>query len=251
MFKWKKKKPAQKETERKIVVNNNDLNKEFGYADNYIKTSKYNVITFLPKNLFEQFQRLANFYFLILLILQVIPQISSLTPVTTIVPLVAVLCLTALKDAIDDIQRHRNDNLVNGRISFVLRDGQFKNERWDQVVVGDIIRMESDHFVAADLLLLSSSEPHGLCYIETAELDGETNLKSRQSLPVTAKLLDDNAAFQAFRAEIVCEPPNNNLSRFEGTLKIDGLLQRKDIICTVCHYSLVGLDCLLQRMWLP
>ena len=100
--------------------------------------------------------------------------------------------------------------------------------------------------VAKALIIIPSSWPWKFC------LNGrETNLKSRQSLPVTAKLLDNNAAFQAFRAEIVCEPPNNNLSRFEGTLKIDGLLQRKDIICTVCQYSLVGLDCLLQRMWLP
>lgn len=45
--------------------------KLFFLQDNYIKTSKYNVITFLPRNIFEQFQRLANFYFLILLILQV------------------------------------------------------------------------------------------------------------------------------------------------------------------------------------
>lgn len=90
---------------------------------NEISTSKYNLITFLPKNLFEQFRRLANAYFLFLLCLQVkktclslsdfrsnrsirfqlIPQISSLAPVTTILPLVFVLALTAIKDASDDI----------------------------------------------------------------------------------------------------------------------------------------------------
>jgi hypothetical protein len=70
--------------------------------NNYIKTSKYSVLTFLPLNLFEQFQRLANFYFLCLLVLQVIPAISSLTPITTAVPLIGVLALTAVKDAYDD-----------------------------------------------------------------------------------------------------------------------------------------------------
>lgn len=70
--------------------------------NNYIKTSKYSVLTFLPLNLFEQFQRLANFYFLCLLVLQLIPAISSLTPVTTAIPLIGVLTLTAVKDAYDD-----------------------------------------------------------------------------------------------------------------------------------------------------
>lgn len=72
------------------------------FQNNYIKTSKYSVLTFLPLNLFEQFQRLANFYFLCLLVLQVIPAISSLTPITTAVPLIGVLALTAVKDAYDD-----------------------------------------------------------------------------------------------------------------------------------------------------
>lgn len=73
------------------------------FQSNYIKTSKYSILTFLPLNLFEQFQRLANFYFLCLLVLQLIPAISSLTPVTTALPLIGVLGLTAIKDAYDDI----------------------------------------------------------------------------------------------------------------------------------------------------
>lgn len=75
------------------------------FQSNFIKTSKYSILTFLPLNLFEQFQRLANFYFLCLLVLQLIPAISSLTPVTTALPLIGVLGLTAIKDAYDDIVR--------------------------------------------------------------------------------------------------------------------------------------------------
>ncbi|KAH9406631.1 Phospholipid-transporting ATPase ID [Tyrophagus putrescentiae] len=192
---------------------------EIARKKNYIKTSKYTLLTFLPLNLFVQFQRLANFYFLILLILQLIPIISSLTPVTTAVPLIFVLTLTAFKDAIDDIQKHRSDSQVNNRLSRVLRNGQLVEERWYKVEVGDVVLIENDNFVAADLLLLSTSEPNGLCYVETAELDGETNLKCRQALPETAELQNSIELLSQFKGEIICEAPNNNLTRFEGTLK--------------------------------
>ncbi|XP_029649206.1 phospholipid-transporting ATPase ID isoform X2 [Octopus sinensis] len=217
MWPWKKEKPP--ELERRIKVNNAEYNLQFGYATNYISTSKYNVFTFLPKNLFEQFRRLANSYFLILLILQFIPPISSLTPLTTLIPMVAVLAITALKDLVDDVQRHRSDNQVNNRISSVLRDGQMVEEKWHKVVVGDIIRMENNQFVAADLYLLSTSEPNSLCYIETAELDGETNLKVRQALIETAEMGDDLEQLSKLNVELVCEAPNNRLNKFQGTMK--------------------------------
>ncbi|XP_070822496.1 phospholipid-transporting ATPase ID [Chaetodon trifascialis] len=212
-----KSKKKRTEEERRVRANDREYNEKFQYASNCIMTSKYNIITFLPVNLFEQFQEVANTYFLFLLILQLIPQISSLSWFTTIVPLALVLCITAVKDATDDYFRHKSDNQVNNRQSQVLIHGLLQNEKWMNVRVGDIIKLENNQFVAADLLLLSSSEPHGLCYIETAELDGETNMKVRQSVSVTSELGDQNN-LASFDGEVVCEPPNNKLDRFCGTL---------------------------------
>ncbi|NXO13540.1 AT8B2 ATPase, partial [Oriolus oriolus] len=205
------------EEERRVRANAREYNEKFQYASNCIKTSKYNIVTFLPVNLFEQFQEVANTYFLFLLILQLIPQISSLSWFTTIVPLVLVLTITAVKDATDDYFRHKSDNQVNNRQSQVLIGGVLQQEQWMNVRVGDIIKLENNQFVAADLLLLSSSEPHGLCYIETAELDGETNMKVRQAIPVTAKL-GDTSKLARFDGEVICEPPNNKLDKFGGML---------------------------------
>uniref|UniRef100_A0AAQ5X6X6 Phospholipid-transporting ATPase n=1 Tax=Amphiprion ocellaris TaxID=80972 RepID=A0AAQ5X6X6_AMPOC len=201
------------EKERRVKANARDYNDKFSYADNRIKTSKYNIFTFLPINLFEQFQRVANAYFLVLLILQVIPEISSLSWFTTIVPLVLVLVITAVKDATDDYV---------SQVVYILQLVCFlfpslQNEKWMNVRVGDIIKLENNQFVAADILLLCSSEPYGLCYIETAELDGETNLKVRQALTVTSDL-GSISKLMDFDGEVICEPPNNKLDKFTGTL---------------------------------
>ncbi|KAF4017470.1 hypothetical protein G4228_008593, partial [Cervus hanglu yarkandensis] len=115
------------EVERIVKANDREYNEKFLYKDNRIHTSKYNILTFLPINLFEQFQRVANAYFLFLLILQLIPEISSLTWFTTIVPLVLVVTMTAVKDATDDYFRHKSDNQVNNRQSEVLIDSKETN----------------------------------------------------------------------------------------------------------------------------
>ncbi|XP_023034835.1 phospholipid-transporting ATPase ID isoform X4 [Drosophila willistoni] len=206
------------ENERRIRANDKEFNTQFKYHNNYIKTSKYTLLTFLPFNLLEQFQRLANFYFLCLLVLQLIPAISSLTPVTTAIPLIGVLTLTAVKDAYDDIQRHLSDSQVNNRKSKTLRSGKLIEAKWSDVQVGDVIRLDNNQFVAADILLITTSEPNGLCFIETAELDGETNLKAKQCLTETIELGEQHDALWSFNGEIICERPNNLLNKFEGTL---------------------------------
>uniref|UniRef100_A0AAQ6IBE0 Phospholipid-transporting ATPase n=1 Tax=Anabas testudineus TaxID=64144 RepID=A0AAQ6IBE0_ANATE len=213
-------KEKKQEEERHLRANDRPFNLSYHYANNAIKTSKYNIFTFLPLNLFEQFRRLANAYFLFLFILQLIPQISSLSWFTTAVPLILVLAITAVKDASDDINRHKSDNQVNNRRVNVLIDGE--NEKWMNVQVGDIIKLENNQFVTADLLLLSSSEPLNLVYVETAELDGETNLKVKQALTVTGDMGDSIEALAGFTGEVRCEPPNNRLDKFKGSLTLDG-----------------------------
>ncbi|XP_056402756.1 phospholipid-transporting ATPase ID-like [Hyla sarda] len=215
-------KKKQVEKERRLRANDREFNLKFKYATNAIKTSKYNIFTFLPLNLFEQFQRVANAYFVFLLVLQLIPQVSSLSWFTTVVPLVLVLAVSAIKDATDDYYRHKSDNQVNNRTVQVLSKGGFTNEKWMKVQVGDIIKLENNNFVTADLMLLSSSEPNSLVYIETAELDGETNLKVKQSLTITGDLGENLTELSQFDGEIVCEAPNNKLDTFTGTLTYKG-----------------------------
>ncbi|CAK6432249.1 unnamed protein product [Pipistrellus nathusii] len=216
-----KKKPL--EVKRIVKANDREYNEKFQYADNRIHTSKYNILTFLPINLFEQFQRVANAYFLFLLILQLIPEISSLTWFTTIVPLVLVITMTAVKDATDDYFRYKSDKQVNNRQSEVLIDSKLQIEKWMNVKVGDIIKLENNQFVAADLLLLSSSEPYGLCYIETAELDGETNLKVRHALSVTSELGEDIRRLANFDGPDTKLMQNSGKTKFKRT-SIDRLM---------------------------
>jgi phospholipid-transporting ATPase len=104
-------------------------------VNNAISTSKYSVITFLPRNLFEQFHRIAYVYFLILGALNFVPQLGVFTPVLGILPLAFVLFVTAVKDAYEDFRRHRSDNTENKRTLTVLTGGEFQPKIWKDIQV--------------------------------------------------------------------------------------------------------------------
>lgn len=206
------------EDTRRVQANNREYNNRYPYAGNVVITSKYNIFTFIPRNLFEQFLRVANIYFLVLTIIQLIPGVSSVPFYSTMIPLVIVLSITAVKDAYDDVKRHISDFRVNNRSITILTDTGPIDSKWRHIKVGNILYLERDDFIPSDMLLLSSSEPHSLCYIETAELDGETNLKVRQPLPETHDLQDIEDLLIKFDGYVECEPPNNRLHKFVGKL---------------------------------
>jgi phospholipid-transporting ATPase len=204
---------------RIIHLNNPPANSANKYVDNHVSTTKYNVVTFLPKFLFEQFSRYANLFFLFTAILQQIPGISPTKRYTTIVPLGVVLLVSAVKEYVEDYRRKTSDQQLNHSKAQVLKGSSFADTRWVNVAVGDIVRVESEQPFPADLALLASSEPEGLCYIETANLDGETNLKIKQAIPETADLVSP-AELSRLGGKIRSEQPNSSLYTYEATLTI-------------------------------
>ncbi|PKU73362.1 probable phospholipid-transporting ATPase 4 isoform X1 [Dendrobium catenatum] len=192
--------------------------KPFRYPTNYISTTKYNIITFLPKAIFEQFRRVANLYFLLAAALSLTP-VAPFSAISMIAPLSFVVGLSMVKEALEDWRRFIQDMKVNLRkVSVYKGGGKFDYKHWQNIRVGDIVKVEKDRFFPADLLLLSSSYEDGICYVETMNLDGETNLKVKRSLQVTLSL-DDDETFKDFTGTIRCEDPNPNLYTFVGNFE--------------------------------
>uniref|UniRef100_A0A673XFT5 Phospholipid-transporting ATPase n=1 Tax=Salmo trutta TaxID=8032 RepID=A0A673XFT5_SALTR len=155
-------------------------------------TAKYNVLTFLPRFLYSQFRRAANSFFLFIALLQQIPDVSPTGRWTTLVPLLFILVVAAVKEFIEDL-----------------------------VGVGEVVKAANGDHLPADLVILSSSEPQGMCYIETSNLDGETNLKIRQGLQITSEIKDIDSLMR-LSGRMECESPNRHLYEFVGNIRLDG-----------------------------
>uniref|UniRef100_A0A8C5CBN3 Phospholipid-transporting ATPase n=1 Tax=Gadus morhua TaxID=8049 RepID=A0A8C5CBN3_GADMO len=159
-------------------------------------TAKYNLLTFLPRFLYSQFRRAANSFFLFIALLQQIPDVSPTGRWTTLVPLLFILVVAAVKEIIEDLVRP------------------------SRVGVGEVVRAANGDHLPADLVILSSSEPQGMCYIETSNLDGETNLKIRQGLQVTSEIKDIDSLVR-LSGRMECESPNRHLYEFVGNIRLE------------------------------
>ncbi|XP_027044475.1 probable phospholipid-transporting ATPase IF [Pocillopora damicornis] len=192
--------------------------KQKRYANNVIVTSKYTILNFVPKNLFEQFRRIANFYFLCIGVIQLLID-SPVSPVTSILPLVFVITVTAMKQGYEDWLRHKADREVNNRPAKVIRQGQVEDIPSKNVKVGDIVQVLDDEEIPCDLVVLSCDDPDGTCYITTANLDGETNLKVRNALSDTAGMQSAEQLSHLI-SHVECEHPKEDLYSFSGRMVV-------------------------------
>uniref|UniRef100_A0A3Q3FHV9 Phospholipid-transporting ATPase n=1 Tax=Kryptolebias marmoratus TaxID=37003 RepID=A0A3Q3FHV9_KRYMA len=185
------------------------------FCDNHVSTTKYGILTFLPRFLYEQIRRAANAFFLFIALMQQIPDVSPTGRYTTLVPLIFILTVAGIKEIIEDYKRHKADNTVNKKKTTGIVRVLVKS-----VAVGDIVKVTNGQHLPADMVIVSSSEPQAMCYIETSNLDGETNLKIRQGLSLTAGLqtVED---LMALSGRLECEGPNRHLYDFTGTLRLE------------------------------
>ncbi|CCF56784.1 hypothetical protein KAFR_0B04880 [Kazachstania africana CBS 2517] len=225
------------------------------YCNNSITSSRYTIYSFLPKQLYAQFSKLANAYFFIVSILQMIPGWSTTGTYTTIVPLLIFMAISMAREAWDDFRRHRLDMEENKRICQVLtkdinnevrshsNSGLPNNEslnthftnfdllaskhnvvieekQWKDLCVGDFVYLKQDDCVPADILLLISDGDNTEAFAETMALDGETNLKSRHPHPELSKLTCSASGLANINAQVTVEDPNDDLYNFEGNLEL-------------------------------
>uniref|UniRef100_A0A452HFW7 P-type ATPase N-terminal domain-containing protein n=1 Tax=Gopherus agassizii TaxID=38772 RepID=A0A452HFW7_9SAUR len=187
------------------------------YEDNTIKTAKYNALTFLPLNLYEQFHRLANLYFLFVILLQTVPEISTLPWFTLLLPLSCLLLLRGLRDLIDDI-------VSTPGLFFSC---SFSWKKWRDICVGDIICLRKDSFVPSRCTRGATTTSSALwlflqIVFRPVLVFRETNLKFRQALLATHQELVSEASMAAFDGKVTCEEPNSRMHSFIGTLEWRG-----------------------------
>ena len=210
----------------KFYVNDNEKNRlEFNYKSNLVNTTKYNPLTFLPKSLLFQFARLANVYFLVCAILQCIPVISPLGPETAIIPIVIVLSASILREGIEDLSRAKLDKKQNMEpADFYDQDGIWKEIQSGKLHMGQLVSVMENETFPADLILIDSELPEGICYIETGTLDGEKTLKLKESPKETANKFNQNAEKAenfTIKGEIIADKPNPELYQLNGRMHLE------------------------------
>uniref|UniRef100_A0A7S2SL74 Phospholipid-transporting ATPase n=1 Tax=Mucochytrium quahogii TaxID=96639 RepID=A0A7S2SL74_9STRA len=200
--------------------------KNEGRATNYVKTARYTSYNFLFKCGFEQFRNLSNVYFLFIVVLALLGTHTSLfeSPYSasgTLLALVLVLAFTMAFEGYYDIKRHREDKEVNNRVAFRLRpgDGHMEEVSWADLRPGDLLKVYDRAQFPADLLFVTSCAAGNKCYVETANIDGETNLKIKR-VPkdmVDRCILPDQAA--SLQGRVRYDMPNAFLT-FSGTARV-------------------------------
>uniref|UniRef100_A0A1B6DU11 Phospholipid-transporting ATPase n=1 Tax=Clastoptera arizonana TaxID=38151 RepID=A0A1B6DU11_9HEMI len=219
--------PEAEEPRKRTVVPNHlvppktplKLHPNGNRPDNRIRTTKYTFLSFLPKNLLEQFHRVANLYFIFIVLLNWFPSINAFGKEIAIIPVTFVLGVTAIKDLFEDRRRHASDKRINNSTVrvYVSEEERYKKLLWKDVRVGDLLHLSNNEVIPADLLLLRTSDPQGLCYIDTCNLDGESNLKQRQ---IPRGFADKQHDFtpNLFRSVVEVDAPTTKIYRFHGAI---------------------------------
>uniref|UniRef100_A0A665UTU1 Phospholipid-transporting ATPase n=1 Tax=Echeneis naucrates TaxID=173247 RepID=A0A665UTU1_ECHNA len=161
------------------------------YPKNGIKNQKYNIFTFVPGVLYQQFKFFLNLYFLVVACSQFVPSLKIGYLYTYWAPLGFVLAVTVVREAVDEVRRFQRDKEMNSQLYSKLT-----NQR-----------------IPADMIFLRTSEKTGSCFIRTDQLDGETDWKLKVAVSCTQRLPADLFSISAY---VYAQRPQLDIHSFEG-----------------------------------
>ena len=191
------------------------------FLPNSIRTSRYTLLTWAPKSLLWQFRKSANIYFLVISILTMM-SFSPKSPFSMAGTFAAVLVFTMIKEAYEDYFRHMQDRKVNSTMThcYDVTKKDFKDITWKDVKVGDILEIRDGESFPADMVFLSSSNLQGTAFVNTMNLDGETNLKEKMALEFTKDMRELD--LPAILIEVATDEPNLSLVKWNCNISMNG-----------------------------
>ncbi|KAH7463575.1 Phospholipid-transporting ATPase 3 [Phytophthora ramorum] len=203
------------------------------FVSNEVKTSQYTWWSFVPVFLYLTFQKTANLYFLLIGIFQIIPSVSPTDGVPLqFIPLAIVIIIDAIFAGYEDYKRYMADDLANSAKTRVFNRQlrEFEEVEWREVKVGDFVKVANHEILPADIMIMAvipaegarSGGNMGLCYVETKNLDGETNLKLREAPQPTRNVFmnEDEAGF-IVQGYVESELPNGDINQYSGTMYLE------------------------------
>ncbi|NXR14132.1 ATP9B ATPase, partial [Semnornis frantzii] len=186
------------------------------YPRNTIKNQKYNIFTFIPGVLYEQFKFFLNLYFLVVSCSQFVPALKIGYLYTYWAPLGFVLTVTVVREAVDEFRRYKRDKEMNSQLYSKLTVRGKVQVKSSDIQVGDLIIVEKNQRIPSDMVFLRTSEKTGSCFIRTDQLDGETDWKLKVAVSCTQRLpaLGDLFSINAY---VYAQKPQLDIHSFEGT----------------------------------
>ncbi|OIR58744.1 MAG: phospholipid-translocating ATPase [Amphiamblys sp. WSBS2006] len=209
---------AGKEMERKIYLSGRSLDGK-SFPKNHIRNQKYTWWNFLFLSIGRQFRNFTNAFFLSEALIKIIPRLRVGYLWTSIVPLVLVVSVSIGREGYEDYMRYRRDREVNAQEYTVYRSGARVVVPSGEIRVGDLVWLEKNRRVPADLILLKTSEKTGSTFIKTDQLDGETDWKLRVAVSET-QTKKTEAEILSLSLVITAEQPKKEIHSFAGTIKM-------------------------------
>lgn len=155
-----------------------------------------------------------NQYFLMLAFLQLWPLVTPVNPISTWIPLSLIVGIGIMKETADDLLRFWRDRESNNIQCTVIKEKKKIKAYSKELSVGDLVYIKENEQIRADMVLLESSDSEGIAYIETSNIDGETDYKQRRTIKETQQGNYSNGLIE-------CDHPNDDIYSFDSNITLN------------------------------